>query len=79
LNYYLARKSNDVTSIDNAIRQHRIIATIPGPELCFTSGAKMKAIKTIIAIVGNVGLLYAGYVLILSAPDIRRYIKISTM
>jgi hypothetical protein len=39
----------------------------------------MKAIKTIIAIVGNVGLLYAGYVLILSVPDVRRYIKISTM
>jgi hypothetical protein len=39
----------------------------------------MKAIKTIIAIVGNAGLLYAGYVLILSMPDVRRYIKISTM
>jgi hypothetical protein len=39
----------------------------------------MKAIKTIIAIVGNVALLYAGYVLILSVPDVRRYIKISTM
>jgi hypothetical protein len=39
----------------------------------------MKAIKTIIATVGNVGLLYAGYVLILSVPDVRRYIKISMM
>jgi hypothetical protein len=39
----------------------------------------MKAIKMIIAMVGNVGLLYAGYVLVLSVPDVRRYIKISTM
>ena len=39
----------------------------------------MKVFKTIIAIVGNVGLLYAGYVLILSVSDVRRYIKISTM
>lgn len=39
----------------------------------------MKAIKTIIAMVGNVGLLYAGYVLVLSVPEVRRYIKISTM
>jgi hypothetical protein len=38
----------------------------------------MKAIKMIIAIVGSVGLLYAGY-LLLSVPDVRRYIKISTM
>ena len=39
----------------------------------------MKAIKTIAAIVGSIGLLYAGYVLTQSVPDVRRYIKISTM
>ena len=39
----------------------------------------MKALKTIRNIVGTAGLLYAGYILIMSMPDFRRYIKISTM
>lgn len=39
----------------------------------------MKAMKTIRNILGTVGLLYAGYVLVASMKDIRRYIKISTM
>jgi hypothetical protein len=78
-NYRGARESKNVTGVDNAIMPHRILASILGPELSFKNGAKMKAIKTIIAIVGNAGLLYAGYVLILSMPDVRRYIKISTM
>jgi Family of unknown function (DUF6893) len=70
----------NVTIVDNAIRPHRILASILGPEfLRFRNGANIKAIKTIIAIVGNAGLLYAAYILILSMPDLRRYIKISTM
>jgi hypothetical protein len=36
----------------------------------------MKAIRNIL---GTAGLLYAGYVLIMSVKDVRRYIKISTM
>lgn len=39
----------------------------------------MKAMKTIRNILGTVGLLYAGYILIASVKDVRRYIKISTM
>jgi hypothetical protein len=39
----------------------------------------MKAMKTIRNIVGTVGLLYAGYVLLASIKDVRRYIRISTM
>ena len=72
-------ESKNVTGVDNAIRPHCILASVLRPELRLKNGAKMKAIKTIIAIVGNAGLLYAGYVLILSMPDVRRYIKISTM
>jgi hypothetical protein len=39
----------------------------------------MKAMKTIRNIMGTVGLLYAGYILIASLKDVRRYIRISTM
>ncbi len=39
----------------------------------------MRAMKTIRNIVGTVGLLYAGYILIASMKDVRRYIRISTM
>ncbi len=39
----------------------------------------MKAMKTLRNIVGTVGLLYAGYVLIGSMKDVRRYIRISRM
>jgi hypothetical protein len=39
----------------------------------------MKAIRVIRNILGSAGLLYAGYVLIASVKDVRRYIRISTM
>jgi Family of unknown function (DUF6893) len=39
----------------------------------------MNAMKTIRNILGTVGLLYAGYVLVVSMKDVRRYIRISTM
>lgn len=39
----------------------------------------MKAMKTLRNIIGTAGLLYAGYILIASMKDVRRYIKISTM
>ena len=39
----------------------------------------MRAMKTIRNIMGTVGLLYAGYILIASMKDVRRYIRISTM
>jgi hypothetical protein len=39
----------------------------------------MTVMKTLRNILGTVGLLYAGYVLIASLKDVRRYIKISTM
>ncbi len=39
----------------------------------------MKAMKIIRNILGTAGLLYAGYVLVASMKDVRRYIRISTM
>jgi hypothetical protein len=39
----------------------------------------MKALKGIINVVGTAGLLLGGYILVKSIPDLRRYIKISTM
>ena len=39
----------------------------------------MKAVKVIRNILGTAGLLYAGYVLITSVKDVRRYVKISMM
>ena len=38
----------------------------------------MKAMKVIRNILGTAGLLYAGYVLLASMKDVRRYIRIST-
>jgi hypothetical protein len=40
---------------------------------------EMKAMKIIRNILGTAGLLYAGYVVIVSMKDVRRYIRISTM
>ncbi len=39
----------------------------------------MKAMKILRNIVGTAGLIYAGYVLMASLKDVRRYIRISTM
>ena len=39
----------------------------------------MKAMKIIRNILGTAGLIYAGYVVIVSMKDVRRYIRISTM
>lgn len=39
----------------------------------------MKALKGIISVVGAAGLLLGGYILVKSIPDLRRYIKISSM
>ena len=39
----------------------------------------MKALKGLVNVVGTVGLLLGGYILMKSLPDLRRYIKISTM
>ncbi|MGO8796625.1 MAG: DUF6893 family small protein [Candidatus Sulfotelmatobacter sp.] len=38
-----------------------------------------KAISTMTRIVGVAGLVMAGYVVLSALPDLRRYIKISTM
>jgi len=40
---------------------------------------KMKAMKALRNILGTAGLLFAGYVMIASMKDVRRYIRISTM
>lgn len=37
------------------------------------------ALQTISSIVGAAGLMFAGYVFLRALPDLRRYIKISTM
>jgi hypothetical protein len=39
----------------------------------------MKAMKVLRNILGTAGLLFAGYVLLASVKDVRRYIRISTM
>ena len=39
----------------------------------------MKALKGIVNIVGTAGLLLGGYIFVKSLPDLRRYIRISTM
>jgi hypothetical protein len=39
----------------------------------------MKAVEAIRNILGTAGILFAGYVLIASIKDVRRYIRISTM
>ncbi len=39
----------------------------------------MIAMKAIRNILGTAGLLYAGYVILMSVKDVRRYIRISTM
>jgi len=39
----------------------------------------MKAVNIIRNILGTARLLYAGYVLIASVKDVRRYIRINTM
>jgi len=38
-----------------------------------------KSQSTVAKVVGVAGLLFAGYVLVTSLPDIWRYIRISTM
>ena len=39
----------------------------------------MKAMRVLRNILGTAGLLFAGYVLLASVKDVRRYIRISTM
>jgi hypothetical protein len=43
------------------------------------NGRSIKALIAMRDVVGTVGLIYAGYVLVMSVPDFRRYVKISTM
>jgi hypothetical protein len=38
-----------------------------------------KSFSTLTNVIGIAGLVLAGYVLVISAPDLRRYLKISTM
>jgi len=37
------------------------------------------AFQVVTTVVGAAGLVYAGYIILNSLPDLRRYIKISTM
>jgi len=39
----------------------------------------MTVMKVLRNVIGTAGLLYAGYVLLTSMKDVRRYIKISSM
>jgi hypothetical protein len=39
----------------------------------------ISAFQTATTILGAAGLVFAGYILLNSLPDLRRYIKISTM
>lgn len=40
---------------------------------------KTSAASTVVMVVGAASLLLAGYVLLSTLPDLRRYIRISTM
>ena len=39
----------------------------------------MRTLKAFRNVLGTAGLLFAGYVFLMSVKDLRRYIKISTM
>jgi hypothetical protein len=39
----------------------------------------MKKLFSVTNVLATAGFLFAGYVLIMSIPDVRRYIRISTM
>jgi hypothetical protein len=39
----------------------------------------LSAFQVVTTVVGAAGLVYAGYIILNSLPDLRRYIKISTM
>lgn len=39
----------------------------------------LSGLQVVSTVLGAVGLAFAGYILINSLPDVRRYIKISTM
>jgi hypothetical protein len=39
----------------------------------------VKTVKVLRNVVGSAGLLFMGYVVLTSLPDLRRYIRISTM
>ena len=39
----------------------------------------MRTLKAFRNVLGTTGLLFAGYVFLMSVKDLRRYIKISTM
>lgn len=39
----------------------------------------LTGLQTVSTVLGVVGLAFAGYIIINSLPDLRRYIKISTM
>jgi hypothetical protein len=66
-----------LTRADNFRRARGIEALIA--KVDFQKWSKMKAMKVIRNILGTVSLLYAGYVLVASMKDVRRYIRIATM
>ncbi|MFZ0292393.1 MAG: hypothetical protein WAL52_02235 [Candidatus Sulfotelmatobacter sp.] len=39
----------------------------------------LSGLQTVSTVLGAVGLVFAGYIIINSLPDLRRYIRISTM
>jgi hypothetical protein len=43
------------------------------------NGGIVKTVKVLRNVVGSAGLLFMGYVVLTSLPDLRRYIRISTM
>ena len=48
------------------------------PHPTHVSGTE-RSVKTIVTILGTAGLIVAAYVVVISLPDIRRYIKITAM
>jgi hypothetical protein len=65
----------DATTLRKGVasKAREFLATLP------SGGYERKAMKILRNIIGTAGLIYAGYVLVVSMKDVRRYIRISTM
>lgn len=65
------------------MRDYQGFLLTPAYILAFSKGDFMKkaltGLQTVSTVLGVVGLAFAGYIIINSLPDLRRYIKISTM
>jgi hypothetical protein len=67
------------TRSDNSVTAGSIQSLTFCSSVAIIEQERVKAMKILRNILGTVGLLYAGYVIVASMKDVRRYIRISTM